>query len=96
MPTPKPSSKNITKTTVKKSPVKKTAKTKKPAKKTAKIASKKPAAKKTNSRSGTKFISKGIDTTGMNGDTLVIVESPTKAKTITKFLGKKYDIVASM
>jgi DNA topoisomerase-1 len=32
----------------------------------------------------------------MNGQTLVIVESPTKAKTITKFLGKEYDIVASM
>lgn len=44
----------------------------------------------------TKYISKWIDTTGMNGSTLVIVESPTKAKTITKFLGKEYDIVASM
>jgi DNA topoisomerase I len=32
----------------------------------------------------------------MNGSTLVIVESPTKAKTITKFLSKEYDIVASM
>jgi DNA topoisomerase I len=44
----------------------------------------------------TKYVSKWIDTVWMNGSTLVIVESPTKAKTITKFLGKEYDIVASM
>jgi len=43
-----------------------------------------------------KFVSKGIDMTGMSGEVLVIVESPTKAKTITKFLGDNYDIVASM
>jgi DNA topoisomerase I len=48
------------------------------------------------SKTTTKYVSKWIDTIGMNGSTLVIVESPTKAKTITKFLGKDYDIVASM
>lgn len=56
-------------------------------------------AKKTTTKSSgktTKFVSKWIDTVGMNGTTLVIVESPTKAKTITKFLSKDYDIVASM
>ncbi len=65
--------------------VKKKTAGKKTAKKTAKKASKKKASKKKTSRR-----------TDNSKKTLVIVESPAKAKTINKYLGKDYIIEASM
>jgi len=67
----------------------------KPAKKTtvAKSAAKKPARKKPAKKSASS--SKQQKKTE-KGRTLVIVESPAKAKTIEKYLGSKYKVLASM
>ncbi len=54
---------------------------------------KKPAAKKTAAKKTTKKTTKGVKKAKKN---LVIVESPAKASTITKFLGKNYTVMASM
>ncbi|MBR0358805.1 MAG: DNA topoisomerase I, partial [Selenomonadaceae bacterium] len=74
------------KAAAKKAAAKKTAATKTAAKKTtaAKTAAKKTAAKKTRAKKEEK------------GGTLVLVESPTKAKTIERYLGKGYTVRASM
>lgn len=54
---------------------------------------KKPAAKKTAAKKTTKKTTKSVKKAKKN---LVIVESPAKASTITKFLGKNYTVMASM
>lgn len=77
------------KTAAAKKPAAKTAAAKKPAAK--KATAKKPAAKKTAAKKTTE---KSAAVTG--AENLVIVESPAKAKTIMKYLGKGYDVVASM
>lgn len=86
------------KTTTKKPAVKKTAKkstttTKKPAataKKTSTAATKKSTTKKATTAS------KAKKSNGSSRKNLVIVESPAKAKTIQMYLGKDFDVVASM
>jgi len=82
--------------------VKKTVSKKTSTDKTAKKAAKKPTAKSaktvsakssTTTRRNSKFTTPKID---CSGKTLVIVESPTKAKTISKILGPKYGVLASV
>ncbi|MEM9345761.1 MAG: type I DNA topoisomerase [Planctomycetota bacterium] len=63
----------------------------------AKKSTKKKTAKKTTKRLGTRSGGKrGIDPKQAEGKHLVIVESPTKAKTINKYLGKDYIVMASV
>ena len=90
------------KTAAKKPAAKKTAKAsaaKKPAaKKTAakKTAAKKPAAKKAAAAKTAAKKPAGKTAAKKTGGNLVIVESPAKAKTIGKYLGKGYTVMASM
>ncbi len=69
---------------------KKTSKASKTAKKTTKKA---PAKKKAPARKGGRRGMENVDATGKH---LVIVESPTKAKTINKYLGPDYVVMASV
>ena len=73
----------------KKSSAKKTANAKTKAKATVKKPAAKTAAKKTAAK-------KSVKRSGSNAKYLVIVESPAKAKTIQKYLGKDYEVIASM
>ena len=77
-----------------KSAVKKTSAKAETAKKTAvkKAAAKKAPAKKTSA--GKSTVKRGVP--NCSGKTLVIVESPAKAKTISKILGSKYEVLASV
>ena len=70
--------------------VPKAAATKKPAGKT--VASKKRAKKPAKKSAASAKLDKKVE----KGRTLVIVESPAKAKTIEKYLGSKYKVLASM
>lgn len=84
-PAKKPAAK---KTTAKKAGAKKTT-AKKPA-------AKKTSAKKTSGEAAAKPKAKKQNDYVLEGGSLVIVESPAKAKTIMKYLGQGYDVVASM
>ena len=59
----------------------------------AKKSTKKKTTKKTTKRSSSR---RGPDPKQAEGKHLVIVESPTKAKTINKYLGKDYFVMASV
>ena len=77
--------------TVKKATKKKAAK--KTAKKATKKVTKKKAAKKKAATKSTTYKSQAVDATGKN---LVIVESPAKARTIEKYLGNDFRVMASV
>ncbi len=86
------------KTAAKKTAAKKTAVKKTAAKKTAtkKTAAKKTAAKKTSTKRTGRFEVESADIAAPEGKTLVIVESPAKAKTIGKYLGGAFTVKATV
>ncbi len=65
-------------------------------KKTTKKATKKKTAKKTAKKTGKKTAKKKTASSSRSGKSLVIVESPAKANTISKYLGSGFVVKASV
>ena len=83
------------KATEKKKTVKVTVRTALPVKKAKKTTEKKTAKKKTSSSSKTAKVKKTLETTAEKGKILVIVESPSKAATLSSMLGRGYVVRSS-